>query len=84
MADFTTELSLLTTKEYTAGQNDPERIANMFERLINSAAFTIAMMSGGDAEKMSELLSGAEAYLNEAAAGHAPAARFMAQALRRK
>ena len=80
--DFTTELSLLTTKEYYAAKGDPERIANMFERFINSAAFTIAMMAGGDSEKMSELLAGAESYLNEAAASHAPMASLMAKTMR--
>lgn len=79
MVDFTTELSLLTTREFTAAKNDPERLATMFERLIGSAAFTIAMMAQGEPQKMGELLAGAEAYLYEAAAGHAEMARFLAK-----
>lgn len=82
MADFSTELSLLSTREYTAGKNDQDRLATMFERLIGSAAFTIAMMAEGDPQKMGELLAGAEAYLYEAAAGHAEMARFLAKATR--
>lgn len=79
MADFTTELSLLTTREFTAAKNDPERLATMFERLIGSAAFTIAMMAEGEPQKMGELLAGAEAYLYEETASHAEMARFLAK-----
>ena len=82
MTDFSTELSLLTTREMTAAQSEPERMATMFERLINSAGFTIAMMAEGDPNRMGELLAGAEAYLYESAAGHAEIARFLGKATR--
>lgn len=83
MADFSSELSLLSTREFTAAKNDPDRMATMFERLIASAAFTIAMMAEGEPQKMAKLLAGAEAYLYETAAGHAEMARFLAKVTKR-
>ena len=77
MSDFETKLAVLTSAEMTAAKHDPERLALMFERLLNSAAFTIAMMGKGEAKAMNELLTGAEAYLGESVAGHAKSARMM-------
>jgi len=78
MSDFTTKLSVLTSRELSEGKGDPDRMAEMFERLLNSAGFTIAMMAGGDKKAMDQLLAGAESYLYEAAASHAPMAKLMA------
>lgn len=82
MKDFTTELSVLTSAEFTQGKNDPARISTMFERLIASAGFTIAMMAEGDAVKMQELLAGAESYLYESAAEYAAMAKMLARTMK--
>lgn len=76
-ADFEAKLSVLTSGEMVQAKNDPERLALMFERLLNSAAFTIAMMGKGENKAMNELLTGAESYLVEATASHAKSARLM-------
>ena len=76
--DFALDLASLCHKEFMASRGDPERIANMVERLMHSAGYTIAMGTNGDTDAMQTLLIGAEAYLNESAAEHGESARLIA------
>lgn len=78
MADFSSELASLCHKEFMASKGNPDRIADMVERLMDSAGFTIAMGTDGDAKAMSTLLMGAEAYLNESASLHSETAKLLA------
>jgi len=70
--------------ELSAASGNPERSAEMIERLLNSLAFTIAIAARGDPRGMDEMLSGASSYLYEAAAGHAKMGQFMAAAEARR
>jgi len=79
MSNFTARLSALTSAEMAAARGDGERLATMFERLLHSAGFTIAMMADGDKKRMDELLTGAESYLYEAAAEHAPVGKLLGE-----
>jgi hypothetical protein len=67
---FGDRLSGLCAIELAAAKGNPDRAAEMIERLLNSLAFTISIACGGDAKGMGEMLQGAEAYLYEAAADH--------------
>lgn len=74
---FADKLAGLCGMELSAAKGDPERIGEMIERLTNAVAFTIAIASGGNAARMSEMLEGAESYLYDAATGHEKVGRFL-------
>jgi hypothetical protein len=65
MTNYAEELSKLTAREMRAAAGDPERSSDVLERLLSSAAFTIALMSGTDKKLTNELVTGAEGYLVE-------------------
>lgn len=67
---FGDRLSALCSVELAAAKNDPDRAAEMIERLLNSLAFTIAIAAKGDPKGMNDMLQGAEAYLYETTASH--------------
>lgn len=74
---FADRLSGLCAMELAAAKGDPERAAEMIERLLNSLAFTIAIAAQGEPKGMDEMLKGAEAYLYEAATTHQRMGQFM-------
>ena len=78
---FEQELSALVSKEIKAARDDPERAANIVERLLNAAGLACAMTARGDPETMSTMLEGMEGYLYESAAGHAKLAAFLSEHL---
>ena len=80
MSDFADRLSALVSKEMAEAHGDQERIGIIIERLIHSAAFTIAIAAEGNAKGMETLLHGADAYLYEAATDHAKVGQLMASA----
>lgn len=77
MTDFADELHKLTSREAVAAQNDPERIAFMFERLAAALGFTAAIACRGDARAIDQMLAGAEAYAHAEAVEKAPLIRSM-------
>lgn len=70
MSNFSTELAKLVANEMRAANGDPEKIADMTERLIASLAFTIAIGTRGNNAKASELLEGCIAHLTETLTAH--------------
>lgn len=70
-------LSGLCATELSAAKADPDRVAEMIERLLNSLAFTIAIGAKGDPKGMDQMLEGATSYLFEAAGSHQKAAALI-------
>ncbi|HXE05183.1 MAG TPA: hypothetical protein VN579_04280, partial [Bryobacteraceae bacterium] len=62
---FADELAALCAREMIGARRNPERAAEMAERLLSSLAFTVAMACGGDQKAMGVMLDGATAYLYE-------------------
>jgi len=69
MDEFSDKLASLCSREMVAAKTDPDRSANMVERLAHSLAFTIAIVAGGDPSRASTLTEGAIQYLVDDAAG---------------
>ena len=66
-ATFSERLGAMVSKEMAGATR--EQAAEVFESLLHSAALTAAVAARGDKAVMSTLLTGADAYLNEKAAG---------------
>lgn len=79
---FADALSAVCAMELSAAKDDPERIGEMIERLINSLSFTIAVACGGDTKRMDEMLTGAEGYLATAVTQHKKFGAFISRATR--
>jgi hypothetical protein len=62
---FSEQLASLLSREVTQARKDPERLAEMIERLANALAFTISIGAWGDRELAQKLLTAAECYLYE-------------------
>jgi hypothetical protein len=77
---FSDKLSALVAFEMSAAHGDPDRMAEVLERLLFSASFTISIMARGDAKTTENLITGAEAYLAEGAVGYARFGAFMNKA----
>lgn len=75
MSDFADKLAGVCGREIQAARRDPERAADMVERLTHSLAFTIAIIAGSDPDKMQTLITGVEAHLYEVASGSADIVR---------
>jgi hypothetical protein len=82
-ADFASKLSLLVSQEMAAAHGDADRVGIVIERLLYSAAFSIAIASRGNQDGLSEMLQGAESYLYQEAAGLAGFSAAMARATNR-
>lgn len=79
---FAEKLSALTSAEMRETHFAPdrmERMSEIIERLLFSAAFTIALAAKGDRSAMEKLLTGAESYLYESAAKLAPAGEILSR-----
>lgn len=74
MSDFATQLSALCAKEAAAAKNDPDRMADMIERLATALGFTVAMAVKGDPAGIDQLMAGAEAHAHREAVEKAPLA----------
>lgn len=81
---FADKLAVLVSMEMADAHKDADRQAVVLERLLHSAAFTIGLMAKGSAETANNLLTGAESYLYDTAAGFAPIGKFMATPGRRR
>ncbi len=77
MSDFADKLAALTSREAADANGDPERMGVMIERLATALGFTIALAARGDANTISVLISGAEAYAFEEAVEKAPFVKMM-------
>lgn len=77
--DFETALAALCAKEISVARHDPERMANMLERLCHNLGHTIAHASDGQADHVDQFMQGVEGYIYSAAVTASPLARFMAQ-----
>ncbi len=69
---FSDALANLCTREMLAARADPDRAAEMVERLAHVLAFTISIVAGGDAGRAQELMMAVEGYLYDTASGMAP------------
>ena len=69
-SEFADKLAALCAKEMRGALGDGDRAAAMVERLLSSLAFTIAIACKGDSAAIDEMLTGAEGYLAQAAAGY--------------
>ena len=77
--DFETALAALCAKEISVARHDPDRMANMLERLCHNLGHTIAHASDGDAESVDQFMHGVEGYIFSAAVTASPLARFMSK-----
>lgn len=76
---FADKLNSLVSLEISRGTfNNPEKMADMVEKLASSLAFTAALASGGDPGRTSHLLEGMVAYIYETATERAPLAKMIA------
>lgn len=79
---FGDRLSALVAFEMACAHGNPERMAEILERLLHSVSFTISIMAAGDPKRTENLLTGAEAYLTERAVGFAKFGRLIEGARR--
>jgi hypothetical protein len=77
MTNFGDQLSALCAKATADAHGKPDLMGEIIERLLNSTAFAIAIASGGERERMDNMLTGAEGYLVETAIGYMKVAAFM-------
>ena len=82
LSDFGRKLVLLCSAELNEARRDPERYADMTERLAAALGFTTAMAARGDPATIDRMLAGAEAYAHGEAVHKAPLARMFGKALR--
>jgi phosphopantothenate synthetase len=78
MRTFADDLARLTSREVAAAKGDPERLANMIERLAAALGFTVAIAAGGKGEAIDTMLAGAEAYAHAEAVDRAAIASLLA------
>lgn len=65
--DFAGALARICSKESAAARRDPERWAEMIERLSAALGLTIALAANCDPAKIDELMTGAEAFAHQEA-----------------
>jgi len=63
MSEFSDKLSGLVSLEMAAAHGNPDRMAEVLERLTASVGFTIAIMAKGSPEAANSLAEGASNYL---------------------
>ena len=73
-SSFADRLSALVSGEMVAAKRDPDRMAEVVERLSAALGFSVALMARGDAKAIDELMTGAEAYAHSEAVEKAPLA----------
>lgn len=64
---FSERLGAMVSKEMAGASR--EQAAEVLESLLHSAALTVAVAARGDRALMDKLLTGADSYLSETAAG---------------
>ena len=78
MGEFADKLASLCAREAIASRGNPERYADMVERIAAALGFTIANDCEGDPARIDEMMAGAEAYAHSEAVDKAPLLRLMA------
>lgn len=74
---FNDTLTRLVTREAHASQRDPDRMANLVERLASSLGVAVAIGAHGDPAKIDRLMMGAEKHAHSEAVEAAPLIRAM-------
>lgn len=69
---FSNDLANLVAKETRERRADPDRMAEMIERIAHALAFSIAIAGRGDPKGMNTMLEGVTAYIYSEAAAQAP------------
>lgn len=64
---FADDLVDLVAREAGLGRHDPDRMADMIERLSAALGFTIAIACKGDPQAIDTMMQGAEAYAHSEA-----------------
>ena len=77
MTEFSKKLSALCTAEMSAARGDPDRMADMLERLCHTLGMTVAIAAGGNGEAIDQMISGVEGYVHTAAVDYSTIARAM-------